>query len=141
MNIILNVSGTNFEVSDNILLKIPYFRDMFDACTNNNAVVFVARSPNIFKHVIGLIIDPLYPFPKKYAFELDFYGIDYNKEKLYDVNQDVAEKISKLHHIVNDINEDIVAKISKVHNMVDCISDETKAELKSIGNSIDRLYI
>jgi len=109
MNITLNVSGQHFEVSKDTLMKIPYFHDMFDACVNNiNEIILVNRPSHIFKHVLALTIDPLYPFPAKYAFELDFYGIIYNKKNLYDKYQELLDKISDMNNNFND-------KFNKIH--------------------------
>lgn len=69
MATILNVSGQIFEISKNNLMKIPYFHDMFELCGDTNKPIFVSRPAHIFKHVLALILDPLYPYPTKYAFD------------------------------------------------------------------------
>ena len=103
MNIILNVSGQNYEVPKDTLMKIPYFHDMFDVCGDNiNEVIPVSRPPHIFKHVLSFTIDPLYPFPAKYAFELDFYGIVYEQKKLYDKHQELLDKINDMNNNFNN---------------------------------------
>jgi hypothetical protein len=83
MNIILNVQGKIFETSYNTIIKIPYFKDMFEACGPPTEPIFVNRSSIIFGHVLGLVTDNKYPFPGKYKFELDFYGINYDDLTLY----------------------------------------------------------
>lgn len=101
MNITLNVSGQIFEVNVNTLLKIPYFSYMLDACQYEvNEIIFINRPSHIFKHVLAFVIDPLYPYPEKYAFELDFYGILYDKEKLYNKHQDLTNEINKIKKLV-----------------------------------------
>jgi hypothetical protein len=92
-NIVLNVSGRIFETKYETLIKVPYFKHMFEGCESvPTEVIFINRSSNIFEHVLGLVIDPLYPYPKKYAFELDFYGVDYSKMKLYDKSPKYCNK-------------------------------------------------
>ena len=127
MNITLNVSGQHFEINKDSLMKIPYFHDMFDACdTNIDEIIFVNRPSNIFKHVLALIIDPLYPYPKRYAFELDFYGILYNQSKLYDKHQELIDK-------VNEINN----KHQELINIVNNKDDDLKRKIKSTKNRIN----
>jgi hypothetical protein len=77
MNVILNVQGQVFETNYNSLIKLSYFRNMFSDCGMPTETIFVDRSAHIFKHVLGLITDNLYPYPEKYKFELDFYGYEY----------------------------------------------------------------
>jgi hypothetical protein len=48
----------------------------------------------MFDHVLAYITNPLYPYPSKHYDELDFYDIQYNKNKLY--NQlNVIENITR----------------------------------------------
>ena len=124
MNIILNISGQIFEVNRNILLKIPYFHDMFDTCEcNTNESIFVNRPSHIFKHVLALTIDPLYPFPMKYAFELDFYGIVYDKTKLYDKHQELSKGVNDIKYELTNIkielnkNRDNLNYIYNLYNL------------------------
>jgi len=116
MNIILNVSGQTFEVNKNVLMKIPYFHDMFDMCDNTCditcGVIFVNRPSHIFKHVLALTIDPLYPYPAKYAFELDFYGICYDKNQLYDKHQELINKIN----IISNENTIMNCELERIKN-------------------------
>ena len=46
--------------------------------------IFVDRSRFIFDHVLAFVIDNLHPYPVQYFYELDYYGINYNINKLYD---------------------------------------------------------
>ena len=131
MNITLDVCGQIFKTDYNTIIKIPYFRDMFEACGEApNETVFVNRPPHIFKHILAFIIDPLYPFPKKYAFELDFYGIDYKNKNLYEQNSDKikelndkidyyqhtnVENITELTTTINVLNEEITDKIKQIY--------------------------
>jgi hypothetical protein len=97
MNITVDVCGHIFKVKYDIIIKIPYFKNMFDGCGSIPIdTIFVDRSPHIFNHVLGLVIDELYPYPKKYAFELDFYGVDYGEMKLYDKKDDIMNDMKIL---------------------------------------------
>lgn len=42
---------------------------------------FIDRMAFIFKHVLALLIDETYDYPKKYISELDYFGIEYDKSK------------------------------------------------------------
>jgi hypothetical protein len=83
MNITLDVQGQIFKTKYENILKIPYFKDMFETCGQPSETIFVDRPPHIFKHVLSLIVDNFYPYPEKYKFELDFYGIEYGELKFY----------------------------------------------------------
>jgi hypothetical protein len=68
-----------------------------------NESPFIDRSPETFKHVLGLLRDPNYPFPEDCFFELDFYGIKHTEtkhenkmDKLFDMIESMQKKIDKL---------------------------------------------
>jgi hypothetical protein len=123
MNITLNLSGQIFLVTPTTLSKIPYFKHMLETCDSNiNETIFVERSPHIFKHVIAFIIDPLYPYPKKYAYELDFYDIAYNDRDLYDKNKEVIDIIRSE---INDVKDKLCDKFQdKINDVKGKICDE-----------------
>ena len=90
----LNVSGTLFEATKDILIKIPYFKYLFDDTDNDlNEIIFIGRSPHMFKHVLALAIDDNYNFPIKYKNELDFYDMKYDYSKLHDPFYDLENNI------------------------------------------------
>ena len=83
MSITLDVQGQIFKTKYENILKIPYFKNMFETCGQPSETIFVDRPPHIFKHVLSLMVDDFYPYPEKYKFELDFYGIEYGELKFY----------------------------------------------------------
>lgn len=86
--ITINVSGKIHQVKRKTLLKIPYFANMITDCgAQSTESIFLERSSKVFDDVIAYVIDPLHPFPLKYRYELDFLGIEYNVDKLYDDNK------------------------------------------------------
>jgi hypothetical protein len=130
MNITLNVSGQNFEVHKDILMKIPYFKDMFDACSplgnqsgedTPTESIFIARPPHIFKHVLSYIIDPIYPFPKKYMFELDFYNITYDKTYFYDKEQELIHKVNDMQNECDKNYSTVKTQLKNMSKKVDTI--------------------
>lgn len=67
----VNVSGTIYHITRKTLLKIPYFADYYkDYDGDHTKEIFVERSP------------------AKYYYELDKYGVIYDKDTLYDDNKD-----------------------------------------------------
>jgi hypothetical protein len=103
-NITLDVCGHIFKTTYDTIVKVPYFKNMFDGCDDIPIEpVFVNRSPKIFEHVLAVVIDPLYPYPKKYEFELDFYGVDPSNIKLY----------VKREEIVNEVMSEVEALLKK----------------------------
>jgi hypothetical protein len=116
MTVKLNVSGQLFETYDHILLKIPYFADMLEVCPYDGTTIFVARPSHVFKHVLALATDSKYPYPSKYAYELDFYGITYDTGKLYasDTNTKLDNLISA-HRKCRDYTCTNLAKPDDLH--------------------------
>jgi hypothetical protein len=118
MNITLDVQGQIFKTKYENILKIPYFKDMFETCGQPSETIFVDRPAHIFKHIIGLITDPLYPYPEKYKFELDFFGIDC--ENLYDVNDKQTKKLINVINTSSYIKCDMDECYTSVEIYKDC---------------------
>ena len=107
----INVSGKIYNIKHQILEKIPYFHEFLNS---GDKECFVERSSMIFDHVLAYVIDPIHhPYPPKYFYELDFYGIIYEKE-IYKVNV-----LGKIYHIQTAILMKIpyfVKIINGIHN-------------------------
>jgi hypothetical protein len=93
----IHVGGIKFHLKHTILHKIPYFYNELVSLTNETEI-HVDRSSIGFQHVLGLIYDPLYPFPIEYAFELDFYGVAYDRSKLHNPQREILKKMDFLHN-------------------------------------------
>lgn len=102
MNIRLNVGGVIFETEYETIIKIPYFCAI-EVCKETNEVIFINRSSHIFKHILGLAIDPLYPFPSKYKSELDFYGMNYDNLKLHEFENNVMTQFENIYEELQEI--------------------------------------
>ena len=129
MNYILNVSGKTFEVQKEVLMKMEYFKSMITDCDDQNRTIFVPRSQHIFNHVLSYVIDRSYPYPKKYEFELKFYGITYNK--LYDKNEEIIATINNTYDKMYMINDDIKYQLIKIKDS----NNEINKELEKIKDS------
>ncbi len=70
----INVSGTRYEIEEDILRMIPLFNGMLE-CEHSNQEIYVPRSPILFDHVYRLAVDEKYKYPAKYTSELDYYGV------------------------------------------------------------------
>lgn len=103
MNVILNVQGQIFETNFNSLIKLSYFKDMFNDCGMPKETIFVDRSAHIFKHVLGIITDNLYPYPEKYKYELDFYGYDYRNLQFHTKHDDILKRLDKIENKCSNI--------------------------------------
>ena len=77
------------------------------------------RCPEAFQHVLELMRDPQYPYPKKYLYELDFYGLS-EPVDLRSGDSEVA--VSFLDRIARSI-EGIAEGIQKIHEDLDNIDD------------------
>jgi hypothetical protein len=92
----IDVSGKIYKIDKKLLLTIPYFANMIKDSDNNDKYIFVQRSSLVFDHVYAYVIDKLHPYPIEYYYELDFYGIEYEKDKLYDTNTSVNNRLTKM---------------------------------------------
>ncbi len=111
----VNVSGKIYEIEHEILEKIPYFHAFIYDENRKEPKCFVKRSSMIFDHVLAYVIDPLHPYPSKYFYELDFYGLTYKKD-IYKVNM-----LGKIYHIQTDI----LMKIPYFVKIINAISNST----------------
>jgi hypothetical protein len=97
MNVKLNVQGTFFETKFDNIVKIPYFKYMFEGENwKEPIIVDIDRPAHIFKHILALCVDPYYQFPKKYESELDFYDIDTKNIKFDDKYEDLKRELDSL---------------------------------------------
>lgn len=76
---------------------MDYFKYIFEDTDIllNNDVIYIERSAHIFKHVLALAIDNNYPYPFKYKYELDYYGLRYTENNLYNPEMKITEKMIK----------------------------------------------
>lgn len=82
-NITLNVGGTVFIVGKSTLLKCEFFRNIFEDTEQTDEPLFIDRGGHIFKHILGHLRSNNYPYPKKYADELDYFLINKEGANLY----------------------------------------------------------
>ncbi len=91
MNIItLDVGGKFFKCNKDLLIsRCKYFEDLFavydeikDGEMNTNEIIFIDRSPHIFKHILALIRDSRYQYPKKYNEELYYFLMKKRKKRI-----------------------------------------------------------
>ena len=83
---VINVGGTKFTTTMQTLSLCEYFRSLFnrwnsDAIRNldvnvTNEEFFIDRDPEGFSHVLRYLRDKNYKFPRQFAYELEFYGIN-----------------------------------------------------------------
>lgn len=104
--ITLNVGGTIFVTNINTLThRSEFFKIKFDRWDNDEKI-FIDRSPKAFEHVLELLRDPNYFFPKKYKSELDYFLINYDEEKLKpETNEIITNLEKKIIMLKNEIAE------------------------------------
>lgn len=107
--ITLNVGGTIFQTTLSTLEGVPFFDALLSNKWNNSKELFIDRDPEGFRHVLGLLRDPQYPFPTQFTYELTFYGvpmttdiesihntIDHKRVEFYTaINQRICNAISE----------------------------------------------
>lgn len=78
------INDKRYEISENVLFKIPYFKEIIQINNMDNSIpIYIERSSILFQHVLSYIMNPIYLYPIEYEKELQFYGIIYDKNKLY----------------------------------------------------------
>lgn len=71
--ITLDVGGKKFKCSKHLLIsRCKYFEDLFSEYDDKKEI-YIDRSPHIFKHILALIRDHRYQYPKKYNEELYYF--------------------------------------------------------------------
>jgi hypothetical protein len=85
----LDVGGTIFKTTKQTLQGSSYFRSLFDRWdykATDEKPYFIDRSGILFEHVLSFLRNPEYSFPLNDLLniyhELDFYGINYDKDAL-----------------------------------------------------------
>ena len=96
----LNVGGTYFETSQENLLAVPYFEALLLRWQDEDKDIFIDRSSIGFDHVLNLLRNPNYLFPRQYAAELDYYGVEY--EFPVDSLEELKKGIQKEMHEMKD---------------------------------------
>lgn len=108
--IVLKVGGTMFETTLGTMTKSQYLSSLIIDYMRNNSHIsspnmnieqhtfVINRMAHIFKHVLALMIDENYGYPKKYLSELDFYGVEMNVEesqKIENINKTDLQKLGE----------------------------------------------
>jgi hypothetical protein len=108
MSIIVNISGKIFKVSQETIRRSQLFDTMMTDC-DISGEIFIERSAQLFKHVYAFLLDPKYPYPKKYYSELDYYLVSYDYELLYDPDTKILEikkDIEQIKEYVKELKND-----------------------------------
>lgn len=110
MNITLDVQGHVFKTNYETIIKIPYFKNMFEDCDGfPSEIIQLDRSAHIFKHVLALMCNPFYQYPKKYISELDFYDINLKGINFYENDKNILQEIQNakimIERLSNKVNE------------------------------------
>ncbi len=132
MSFKINVDGKIFETFKPTICKAGYFQNLLGDCVDPSEIIFVNRSSKLFDHVIAYLTDDLHPYPKKYAYELDFYLINYDKDKLYDDNHEIKSEINKIKNELNLLEHNVIQGIQT-------LEDNTSNESQKLNNKIDRI--
>uniref|UniRef100_A0A6C0C6J8 Potassium channel tetramerisation-type BTB domain-containing protein n=1 Tax=viral metagenome TaxID=1070528 RepID=A0A6C0C6J8_9ZZZZ len=116
MTTIINISGKIFKVSTEIIRRSQLFDTMMTDC-NIEGEIIIDRSVKLFKHMYAFLLDPNYPYPKKYYSELDYYLVSYDKESLYDPNAKILEDLKIIKADIKQINRNIMTVEEGIKNM------------------------
>ena len=94
----LDVGGKIFKCNKDLLIsRCKYFEDLFSEYShlteNNNEIIYIDRSPHIFKHILALIRDSRYQYPKKYKEELTYFLMKKRKKRIIseEINSQIKE--------------------------------------------------
>lgn len=111
--IILNVSGTRFEMEKLVFMKIPLFaKALADSGNFPNKELWIPRSPLLFQHILALAIDDDYPYPEEHCKELEYYGIDAGDVSLIRRDNDNLERLFLVATMSGFISQIIAPKVT-----------------------------
>jgi hypothetical protein len=101
------VGGISFTTTLEVLTVSGYFRGLIacagvDIKPNSLLCVVNNRSAHCFKKVLAYLTDKKYPYPRKLAYELDFYDVDYELSTLYEKN-DLTQRIDILEQKIKEL--------------------------------------
>jgi len=102
ITVTINVQGVIFQTNYENVIKIPYLKTKIEQCTPPIETIFVDRPSHIFKHVLGVVTDKNYPYPEKYRYELEFYGVDCTNVKFFNkTNTNIVNKESNVNNTIH----------------------------------------
>lgn len=135
----VNLRGTIFEIEKDILLKIPYFNNLYKDCENND-ILYVNRSPYSFDAVINYITDVQYKIPEEYVYDLDFYDIVIDEKRVNRLSKSITDILSS-QETINSILVNHSNEIQKLNNKTDKIISGIKdVNLYQINIKNDKDY-
>lgn len=131
-----NFCGRIFEIGKDTLTKIPTLNDMVIGVTslgdgdidiyNPDKPIFVERSPLVFDQVLSFVLDRYHPYPAEFMYELDYYGIEYDINKLYKADyatiEYLAEVMNEVIGIKKTINNDNTIIKGGIINIIETLS-------------------
>ena len=91
----VNVGGVTFQTTKSTLSLSSFFEKALSETWKKDEVLFVDRSSKIFEHVLCLMRDVNYEYPKKYLSELEFYGVKIKPQKLGISNKDIMKRLKR----------------------------------------------
>ena len=96
--------------------------------------IFIDRNPEAFRHILSYIRNPDYPFPSKFEYELEFYGVAKKEPTI--TNQDEQEK-EKEDEIVFDLKPfDRTEGLFGYNTSPQHLPDKYVRMIKSMGNTL-----
>lgn len=97
----ISISGRIFQLDWGVLSNIPYLYDILIKTQKRS--IFIQRSPKVFEEVLAYAIDSKHSFPKKYIYELEFYGMKYQPN-----NSDISTtSMAKLQNELKEIKQQL----------------------------------
>jgi hypothetical protein len=133
----LHFADKIYHINNNILIKIPFFKNAIDGGVCESNLLKIDRSSKIFDHVYAYIIDEKYPYPYKYYTELDFYGITYDINNLYQpytiMNNSINDLTTKI-SIINIQIDDLKIQVNNLTKNTNSNNSNTELKLKKIEN-------
>lgn len=115
--VIINVSGTIFQVPANILSHNSSFFDTKISVMNIGETLYIPRSIIGFQHILERIYRSNYTIPSEYIDETYYYGLKscnwmesnttirvINSGKIYELSSGILDKSPKLTQLMNECN-------------------------------------
>jgi hypothetical protein len=101
-----------FYTTKDTLKKSTYFMGILEFDPTIKSITVVDRSPKLFSKVLEFMRNNNYPYPSVLYQELDFYGVAYDKDSLYNPDSKMLSKLNILECRLNDLEHKIDVELS-----------------------------
>jgi hypothetical protein len=140
----VSVSGRIFYLDFDTVCNIPYIsKEMIE---KQKRSIFIPRSPMVFEEVLAYSISSKHPFPDKYLYELEFYGVNYESKLVFpkenpvlflrELNVSDSQKLIELEQKINEITKGLILTQNIAYNLLSWSRPKLFCRVRGCGNTV-----